>query len=85
MEFASSFTQCYNIYRYPPETDSRVNYSAKEAIKVPESNTPQLDELEKGPWPSFVKEIKRAGKKKASARDLLGQLELSYKTAIRKS
>jgi len=49
---------------------------------VPEDKTPKLDELEKGPWPSFVKEIKRAGKKKASARDLLGQLELSYNDKI---
>ena len=42
------------------------------------SETPKLDELEKGPWPSFVKEIKKAGKRNAGARDLLGQLELSY-------
>ena len=38
------------------------------------SKTPMLDELEKGPWPSFVKEIKRAAKKNAGAKDLLGQL-----------
>ena len=25
--------------------------------------TPMLDELEKGPWPSFVTEIKKAAKK----------------------
>ncbi len=25
--------------------------------------TPLLDELEKGPWPSFVKEIKKAAQK----------------------
>ncbi len=37
-----------------------------------------LDELEKGPWPSFVTEIKSAAKTNASAEDLLGQLELSY-------
>jgi sulfite reductase alpha subunit len=37
-----------------------------------------LDELEKGPWPSFVKEIKSAGQTSVSARDLLRQLELSY-------
>ena len=43
-----------------------------------ESKTPLLDELEKGPWPSFVKEIKRMAKKKPAAEDLLGQLELSY-------
>ena len=40
--------------------------------------TPLLDELEKGPWPSFVKEIKRAAANNLSAQDLLGQLELSY-------
>ena len=28
--------------------------------------TPKADELEKGPWPSYVKEIKRAGKKNAA-------------------
>ena len=41
-------------------------------------NTKLLDELEKGPWPSFVTEIKSAAKSSDSARDLLGQLELSY-------
>jgi len=46
------------------------------------SETPMLDELEKGPWPSFVKDIKLAGQKKASSRDLLRQLELSYKEKI---
>ena len=47
-----------------------------------ENGTPLLDELEKGPWPSFVKEIKRAGKKKKSAQDLLLQLEKSYRDRI---
>ena len=43
------------------------------------NNTPLLDELEKGPWPSFVTEIKSmAGENKMSA-DLLGQLEKSYR------
>jgi len=41
-------------------------------------STPKLDELEKGPWPSFVKEIKMAAKKNPMANDLLGQLEKSY-------
>ena len=40
--------------------------------------TPLLDELEKGPWPSFVTEIKKASKKSPVCDDLLGQLELSY-------
>lgn len=47
-----------------------------------EKRTPLLDELEKGPWPSFVKEIKRAAKKKKSAGDLLLQLEKSYRDRI---
>lgn len=40
--------------------------------------TPLLDDLEKGPWPSFVTEMKRAAANNLSAQDLLGQLELSY-------
>jgi sulfite reductase alpha subunit len=44
--------------------------------------TPKLDELEKGPWPSFVKEIKTAAEKNAMADDLLGQLERSYEDKI---
>ncbi len=42
-------------------------------------NTPLLDELEKGPWPSFVKELKGMAGEKPMVKDLLGQLELSYK------
>lgn len=41
--------------------------------------TPLLDELEKGPFPSFVTEIKKAAKKSAMAADELGQLEKSYR------
>ena len=44
--------------------------------------TPLLDDLEKGPWPSFVTEIKRAGKQKPAAMDLLKQLEKSYRDRI---
>jgi sulfite reductase alpha subunit len=47
-----------------------------------DSDTPLIDELEKGPWPSYVKEIKRAAKKNASAQDLLGVQELSFKDKI---
>ncbi|MBI4329872.1 MAG: dissimilatory-type sulfite reductase subunit alpha [Chloroflexi bacterium] len=43
-----------------------------------ERETPKLDELEKGRWPSFVKEIKRAAKKSPMARDLLHVLEKSF-------
>ncbi|MGB4302932.1 MAG: dissimilatory-type sulfite reductase subunit alpha [Syntrophomonadaceae bacterium] len=44
--------------------------------------TPQLDELEKGPWPSFVTEMKRAAAKNPAADDLLGLLERSYEDNI---
>ncbi len=43
-------------------------------------DTPLLDELEKGPWPSFVTEIKKAAKRSPMANDVLGQLEYSFKT-----
>src|SRR5512140_818677 len=43
-------------------------------------NTPNLDELEKGEWPSFVTGLKRLAKDKDLMVDLLGQLEASYKT-----
>ncbi len=45
--------------------------------------TPLLDELEKGPWPSFVSEIKKAAQSSSMpqmADDELGQLEKSYNT-----
>ena len=45
-------------------------------------NTPLLDELESGPWPSFVKEIKRAAEKNDMGKDLLGLLERSYEEKI---
>ena len=41
--------------------------------------TPMLDELEKGPWPSFVSDIKRLAARKPAADDLLGVLEMSYR------
>ncbi len=46
-----------------------------------ELKTPLLDELEKGPWPSFVREIKRNADN-PMCRDLLGQLERSYEEKI---
>jgi sulfite reductase alpha subunit len=44
--------------------------------------TPMLDELEKGPWPSFVTQIKSMAKTKDSCKDLLGQLEQSYEEKV---
>jgi dissimilatory sulfite reductase alpha subunit len=42
--------------------------------------TPLLDELEKGPWPSFITGLKRLAKDKDYVVDLLGHLEHSYET-----
>ena len=44
-----------------------------------QNGTPLLDELEKGPWPSFVTEIKAMAEDNEMCRDLLGQLEKSYR------
>ena len=42
--------------------------------------TPLLNELESGPWPSFVSGIKRLAQDNDMMVDLLGQLETSYRT-----
>ncbi len=42
-------------------------------------DTPMLDQLEGGPWPSFVTGLKRLAKDKDMMVDLLGQLEASYR------
>ena len=47
------------------------------------SETPMMDELEQGPWPSFVTEIKRAAEKKDSAKDLLKQQEQAFKEKLK--
>ena len=47
-----------------------------------DGKTPMLDDLEKGTWPSFVKEIKKAAKRSNTAHDLLGILERSYKDKV---
>ncbi|KWT91778.1 dissimilatory-type sulfite reductase subunit alpha [Candidatus Magnetominusculus xianensis] len=45
-------------------------------------DTPLLDELEKGPFPSFVKEIKLAAKHSDMSGDLLGHTELCFKERV---
>lgn len=42
--------------------------------------TPLLDQLESGPWPSFVTGLKRLAQRNEMMADLLGQLEYSYQT-----
>ena len=43
-------------------------------------NTPLLDQLESGPWPSFITGLKRLAQTSDMMVDLLGQLEHSYET-----
>ncbi len=49
---------------------------------MPKSDTPLLDQLEGGKWPSFVADMKQAAEKSPMAGDLIRQLELSYKEKI---
>lgn len=51
---------------------------AEEKLK----ETPLLDELEKGGWPSFLTEIKKSAKTHKMANGLLAQLETSYREKI---
>jgi len=46
------------------------------------SDTPMMDELEKGPWPSFVTQIKRAAESKAKLKDASRELLLSQEEAF---
>ena len=41
-----------------------------------------LDQLESGPWPSFITGLKRLAQQKDMVVDLLGQLEHSYQTKL---
>jgi sulfite reductase alpha subunit len=43
-------------------------------------DTPMLDQLESGPWPSFVTGLKRLANDNDMMVDLMGQLETSYET-----
>jgi sulfite reductase alpha subunit len=49
---------------------------------MPKHDTPLLDQLESGPWPSFVKDLKRQAEKNEQCWDILGQVELSFKDRI---
>ena len=54
----------------------------KKTSKKPFPKTAMLDQLEDGPWPSFVTSIKRMALDSDMAVDLLGQLEHSYNTRL---
>jgi len=46
------------------------------------TKTPLLDQLEEGPWPSFVTEMKSMAQTNKMSQDLLGQLEKSYRDKV---
>lgn len=54
----------------------------QEVMIMADKDTPLINELEKGPWPSYIKEIKRMASKNAAAKDLMGIQELSFKDKI---
>jgi sulfite reductase alpha subunit len=41
-----------------------------------------MDELEKGPWPSFVSDLKRQAEQSPQCWDILGKMELSFRDRI---
>ncbi|MBI3571594.1 MAG: dissimilatory-type sulfite reductase subunit alpha [Gammaproteobacteria bacterium] len=62
-----------------PEKHSTFIPKEKKSTK-PFHKTPMLDQLESGPWPSFVTGLKRLAHNNNMMVDLLGQLEHSYTT-----
>ena len=64
-----------------PEKHCTYVPSEKKSTK-PFHDTPMLNELEKGPWPSFVHGLKRLASDSDMMVDLMGQLEHSYKTRL---
>ena len=64
-----------------PEIHASFLPKEKKSTK-PFHETPMLDQLESGPWPSFVTGLKRLAHDNNMMVDLLGQLEHSYKTRL---
>lgn len=67
----------------PKNPEKHASYLPKEKKSTkPFHETPMLDQLESGPWPSFVTGLKRLAHDNNMMVDLLGQLEHSYKTRL---
>ena len=67
----------------PKNPELHSTYLPKEKTSTkPFHDTPMLDQLESGPWPSFVTGLKRLAMDNNMMVDLLGQLEHSYKTRL---
>src|SRR5689334_14499763 len=60
--------------------ESNIPNTRRHNMAKPMHPTPNLDQLESGPWPSFVTGLKRLAKDKDYVVDLLGHLEHSYQT-----
>jgi len=67
----------------PKNPEKHCTYLPKDKkSSKPFHDTPMLDKLESGPWPSFVTGLKRLAMDNNMMVDLLGQLEHSYKTRL---
>ena len=67
--------------KQPKNPDKHSTFIPKEKKSTkPFHKTPMLDQLESGPWPSFVTGLKRLAHDNNMMVDLLGQLEHSYTT-----
>jgi sulfite reductase alpha subunit len=67
----------------PKNPERHATYLPEEKTSTkPFHDTPMLDQLESGPWPSFVTGLKRIANDNNMMVDLLGQLEHSYKTRL---
>ena len=67
----------------PKNPEKHATYLPKDKTSSkPFHDTPMLDQLVDGPWPSFVTGLKRIASENNMMVDLLGQLEHSYKTRI---
>jgi sulfite reductase alpha subunit len=67
----------------PKNPEKHCTYVPEEKQSTkPFHDTPMLDQLEAGPWPSFVHGLKRLAHNNNMMVDLMGQLEHSYNTRL---
>lgn len=66
------------------DIDNEDEKKSSDQVKKFLNPTPMLDELEKGPWPSFITGIKELAERtqKSMLRGVIDQLEYSYQTRM---
>ncbi len=69
------------VVRTGSKTEERIVASPEDVNGMPEA--PLLQELEKGPWPSFVKEIKSAAQTNEMSADLPTPRRLRTRSRVR--